>query len=79
MKKYTVIGFYADNQQPWMSFVEASSPKAAAKKGIKTVYDNGESGAELQDMFVIEVLAGQQYGLLGNQKVSSLRELNKRK
>jgi hypothetical protein len=79
MKDYTVIGFYGDNKQPWMSFVVASSSKAAAKKGIKTTYDNGESGAELEDMFVVEVVAGQMYGLLGNQKVISLKDLNKRK
>jgi hypothetical protein len=78
-RAYTVIGFYADNQQPWMAFVGATSPKAAAKLGIKTVYDNGESGAELEDMFVVEVVEGQRPGILGNQKVVSLKDLNKRK
>jgi hypothetical protein len=79
MKDFTVIGFYADNQQPWMAFVRATSPKAAAKLGIKTVYDNGESGAELEDMFVVEIVEGQRHGVLGNQKVVSLEDLNKKK
>lgn len=78
MKHYTVIGFYSDNNQPWMSFVKAGSPKVAAKKGIKAVYDNGESGAELEDMFVVEVVEGKRHGLLGNQKVVSLNDLNKK-
>ena len=78
MKDYTVIGFYADNQQPWMAFVVAGTPKAAVKKGIKTVYDNGESGAELEDMFVVEVVEGQCHGVLGNQKAVSLKDLTKK-
>lgn len=76
---YTVIGFYADNIQPWMTYVKASSPKAAAKLGIKTIYDNGEGGAELMDMRVVEVVKGQCPGVLGNQKVVNLKDLNKRK
>ena len=78
MEDYTVIGFYADNQQPWIAFVVAGTPKAAAKKGIKTVWDNGESGAVLEDMFVVEVVDGQRHGVLGNQKVCSLKDLNKK-
>ena len=78
MKKCTVIGFYADNQQPWITFVEASSPKIAARKGIRQLYDNGSCGAELEDIFVVEVLAGHNQGLLGNQKVSSLEALKRK-
>jgi hypothetical protein len=78
-RAYTVIGFYADNNQPWMAFVKSSSPKAAAKLGIKMVYDNGESGANLEDMFVVEVVEGQRHGELGNQKVVSLKDLIKKK
>jgi hypothetical protein len=78
MKKFTVIGLYADNQQPWMSFVEAGHPKAAAKKGITQLYDNGSCGAELEDIFVVEVIAGHNQGLLGNQKVSSLAALKRK-
>jgi len=78
VKKYTVVGFYADNQQPWISFVEAVSPKVAARKGIRQLYDNGSCGAALEDIFVVEVLAGHNQGLLGNQKVSSLEALKQR-
>ena len=76
---YTVIGFYADNMQPWITFIEASSPKAAAKLGIKTIYDNGNGGAELNDIRVVEVVNGQHLGMLINQKVVNLKDLNKRK
>jgi hypothetical protein len=78
VKKYTVVGFYADNQQPWITFVEAASPKIAARKGIRQLYDNGSCGAALEDIFVVEVLAGHNQGLLGNQKVSSLDTLKRK-
>jgi hypothetical protein len=78
VENYTVIGFYADNQQPWIIFVEASSPKVAARKGIRKLYDNGSCGAELEDIFVVEVFVGHHQGLLGNQKVSSLEALKQK-
>ena len=75
---YTVTGFYADSKQPWITFVDASSPRAAAKKGITQLYDNGSCGANLNDIFVVEVFAGHNQGLLGNQKVSSLEALKRK-
>jgi hypothetical protein len=79
MKLHTVVGFYADNHQPWVQFIEgASSAKAAAKKGINQLYDNGECGADLNDIFVVEVFAGHLQGLLCNQKVCSLEALKKK-
>lgn len=78
MKPYTVVGFYADNQQPWVTFVEAGHPKAAAKKGVTQLYDNGSYGVELEDIFVVEVFEGHLQGKLGNQKVCSLEALKRK-
>ena len=79
-KSYTVIGIYADNQQPWMTHVEkAASPKDAAKKGIAITYNNGENGVELEDIFVVEVLEGYAYGILGKDVIVSLKDLKSKK
>ena len=57
--KYTIIGIYADNKQPWGNIVEAESPLKAAIKAIKDLYDDGKGGGELEDMYVVDVLEGE--------------------
>lgn len=75
LKSYTVVGIYADNQQPWMTRVESTSPRNAAIKGIETVYDDGKNGPELEDILVVEVIEGDVSGVLGNDTVASLKDL----
>ena len=52
-KFYTVVGYYTDNNQPWVRHVKASSPLEAAIKAV-----NGSS------KIVVEVFEGRQYGIL---------------
>jgi hypothetical protein len=66
-KPYTVIGLYADNQQPWMEHVSATTPKKAALKGIKVMVDKNE--AEKDDLFVVDVIEGHHMGTLNNNSV----------
>ena len=55
--KYTVIGIYGDNQQPWMIFVEdASSPKEAARKGIQIVQGEGKESVPLSEILSSSIL-----------------------
>ena len=68
-RDYTVIGIYADSQQPWIEWVEASSPEDAVEKGIQKIYDEGKNGPELQDILALEVFAGKFGGLLNLQKL----------
>jgi hypothetical protein len=64
---YTVIGIWADQQQPWMAHVNAETPDKAAAKGIRQTYNKGKNGGELEDLFVVEVIAGTHMGLMDNQ------------
>jgi hypothetical protein len=73
--KYTVVGIYSDSQQPWMIRVESTSPRRAAIKGIKAIYNDGKNGSELEDLFVVEVLEGNVFGVLSNDVVISLKDL----
>lgn len=66
-KGYTVVGVWADLQQPWMAHVEAKNPDEAAAKGIRQTYNKGKNGGELEDLFVVEVIAGTHHGLMDNQ------------
>jgi hypothetical protein len=73
-KSYTVIGMYADNQQPWMGHVKsASDPKDAAIKA--TLLQLTDSGADPDDMFVVEVIEGRHTGTLNNDCLLSLKAL----
>ena len=73
---YTVIGIYADTQEPWMEHVKnAPNPKEAAIQAINKLSDR--SGADPDDMFVVEVIEGCHTGTLSNDKVMSLNDLKK--
>lgn len=78
LKPYTVVGFYADSNQPWVDFVASTSAKLAAQRGILNMYNNGENGCEVEDLMVVEVFAGHNKGLLLNQKVSSFETLKRK-
>ena len=67
-KQYTVIGYYADNAQPYMGWVTAASPAAAARKAIAS----SDAGEELM---VVEVVTGKIKGVLGNDKVMPAESL----
>jgi hypothetical protein len=70
MMKYTVIGIYSDNQQPWGNIVEAENPLKAAIKAIKDLYDDGKCGGELEDMFVVDVIEGEHQSVFGTNSGS---------
>ena len=69
MKKWTVIGYYIDNDQPWMVFVEAETPVAAAIAAIAKQKTQSDQAA------VVEVLEGHQDGHLCNETVAFAPEL----
>ena len=77
MKHYTVIGIYADNQQPWGNIVKADTPLEAAIKAVIDLYDDGKCGGELEDMFVVDVLEGQHMSVCpsGSGRILSLKDL----
>lgn len=54
---YTVIGYYIDNDQPWMDMGEGDSPEEAVRDATKDL----ESPIK-----VVEVVRGEVLGLLGN-------------
>ena len=75
MKTYTVFGFYADNQQPWMEHASAKTPKQATVKAVKSLSDR--NGGDLSNMFVIEVIEGTHQGCLLNEYVFTVNNIKK--
>jgi len=75
--KYTVIGIYADNQQPWSHSVEEINPTRAAIKAITELYDEGRGGGQLEDMFVVDVIEGEHKSVCptGVGEILSLKDL----
>jgi hypothetical protein len=66
---YTVIGFYRDNNQPWMEHVTAPDPKAAAGKALVKL-----SAASSGDPVAVEVIAGHHNGKLCNETLMALQD-----
>ncbi len=54
---YTVVGFYADNQQPWATTVDAGSPEQAAGNAVREMMLTNDWDTP-DDIRVIEVLEG---------------------
>ena len=75
MKKYTVVGMYADNQQPWVQHVKADDPQAAAAEGCRSLMTDPEVVADEDNLFVVEVFEGHHMGCLGNEAVESYQDL----
>ena len=71
-QSWTVIGVYADNDQPWIEHVQASDPKQAAKAGVQRILAHQTNELMTADcVMVIEVLAGHHQGRLGNDEALS--------
>jgi hypothetical protein len=62
--KYTVVGYYADNLQPWVQHVSSTDPHQAAATAVKKL--ETETGPHAQSPYVVEVFEGRLYGCLGN-------------
>jgi hypothetical protein len=77
LKDFSVVGIYADNNQPWVEWVRASTPQEAALKGIKKTYKKGENGVEEADIFVVEVFKGHIRGQLPNDTTISVKDYEK--
>lgn len=60
-RKWTVVGFYTDNNQPWVEWTTAKTPEAAAAVAARARYPN--------DVAVLEVFAGHRKGRLNNEEV----------
>ena len=68
LEGYTVVGYYLDNNQPWIDHVKkAKSPKDAALKAIQQMLEASEHSVEEDDLFVVEVIKGTHQGCLGNE------------
>ena len=66
--KYTVVGYWRDNNQPWVEWAEAETPKEAAQKAV--------SGAESSDdLVVVDVFEGHHMGKLKNETVMPYEEV----
>ena len=73
--RFTVVGFYTDNHQPWIELVEAKDPQEAAKNAVHSL-------AALNDMdpasiSVIDVFEGKHSGVLNNETVLNGNDLMK--
>ena len=61
LKRYSVVGFYRDNRQPFVSWETATDPKAAAETAIERRSNVG--------VRVVEVFHGHVRGILENNEV----------
>jgi hypothetical protein len=76
MPSYTVIGIYADNQQPWIQHVQATTPTHAALKGIKDL-SNSDDKPDVNNIYVVEVIEGTHQGTLCNDSPLDISTLQR--
>lgn len=72
MKGYTVVGYYADNNQPWVEFAEADSAKEAAEQAVDQLIER-DSSIMGQDVRIVEAFEGKHFGCLNNETVLNLQ------
>jgi len=72
--KYTVIGLYADNSQPWMTHSTGDTPAHAARNGMLSLV-RGSDKADSDNLFVVEVIEGWHNGTLCNDSTLSYADV----
>lgn len=81
-KDYTVVGFYSDNDQPWVEWVRAAtSPQDAVQRAMQVSARRQDLDAEAElEVRVVDVFLGCQRGLLENPSVEThvMRRRNSR-
>lgn len=70
-KPYTVVGFWVDNNQPWVEHVTALNPREAAGLAVWAMKDNPDTEADDDNLEVVEVLEGHVKGVLGDDTTLS--------
>lgn len=72
-KPYTVVGFFGDNNQPWVGHVYAediTKIPEAARADVRAA--NGESGDySASELFIVEAFEGHIHSCLQNEEVVS--------
>jgi len=72
IKKYTIIGLWADDSQPYILHAEGPSPSLALRAALNEVmHENDWTEEKLENLFIVEIVAGYRYGLLNNNKTIS--------
>ncbi len=72
--KYTIVGFYRDNDQPWVEHAEAGNANDAVKAAVFAKADGDESyGAD--DITIVEAFDGHLQGTLCNEKTYDSAEI----
>lgn len=75
MNPYTVIGFYRDNDQPFIQHVMAKDPKAAAVVAVCSASLEDDEVKDWNPLNVVEVLEGHHQGVLANEQIIEETEL----
>ena len=68
MKPYTVIGFFAVGDQPWMEWTEAASAAEAVEPAVRNVMKINDLDDD-DGIMVVEVIEGHVKGCLCNEYI----------
>ena len=66
MNKYTIVGYYRDNNQPFVGHIKAATPQQAAKQALEKAADQN------LDLYVVEAFKGYRQGQLANETTVQL-------
>jgi hypothetical protein len=71
--KFTVVGFYSDNMQPFVGWVEAKTPQLATDATVKQL--GGSRGDNYDNFVFVEVFRGHRKGQLRNTEAATIDKL----
>lgn len=70
LKKYTVIGYWEEQGDPWLEFGMGYTPEEGMKDALKSAMENNGWDIDfMQGLKILEVVAGHVPGLLLNQEL----------
>jgi hypothetical protein len=72
VQEYTVVGYFTDNNQPWMEPAQAKDPMHAAVLAVRALLKRNEWSEENADnLMVVEVIDHTCKGVLENEETLS--------
>ena len=74
MKQFSVIGYYADNMQPFIWHVQARSVKGAVQDAYHQICESNSYEVDPDNVMLVDVVAGHVKGAIDTNNVTSFAE-----
>lgn len=70
--KFTIVGYWVDNDQPWIEHVDAANAQEAAAKAVAGL---GPDDGDADELVVVEAFRGHLKGKLANAYCATISNM----